>query len=78
MEAEEDIPQDGSSPIEDVKLKKLFDWVKKHGGKFLCESREDNKTKVRGLYASQDITDPTAPVAEIPNKLIISPYHIAR
>ena len=52
--------------------------MKENGGEFYVESREDVKTKTRGLYASQDITDPTVPVAKLPNKLIVSPYHISK
>ena len=55
----------------------LFNWVLEHGGKVSCESREDNLTKVRGLYASQDLIDETEPVVQIPSKLIVSPFHIA-
>ena len=52
----------GSSPIVDERLTVLFDWVLQHGGKVACESREDNVTKVRGLYASHDLTDEYEPV----------------
>ena len=77
-EAKDDEVQPGSSLIEDKRLNVLFKWVKENGGKFHCEPREDKLTKVRGLYASCDISEITVPVAQIPSKLIISPYHIAR
>ena len=31
---------------------------------------------MRGLYATKDITDHTEPLIQIPNKLLVSPYHI--
>jgi hypothetical protein len=52
---------------------------------FNVEVKEDPLTGVRGLYASKDMnkgrlweTSETEdePVIEIPNKLLVSPYHI--
>ena len=47
-----------------------------HGGEARVEPREDKVTGVRGLYASENITDPDLKIIRIPNKLIISPHHI--
>ena len=47
-----------------------------HGGETRVEPREDKVTGVRGLYASEDITDPNLKIIRIPNNLIISPHHI--
>ena len=73
----EESKESDSSLIHDERLNVLFNWVLEHGGKVSCESREDNLTKVRGLYASHDLIDETEPVVQIPSKLIVSPYHIA-
>ena len=52
-----------SEPVKDDEvLQKLYDWVLANGGIFNCESRADVKTKVRGLYATKDLTDPTEPI----------------
>ena len=68
---------DKSAPIDDPALQRLYDWVLANGGVVNCESRADRETGVRGLYASKDITDPNEPIILIPNKLLVSPYHIA-
>ena len=57
-------------------MERLFEWVKVHGGETRVEPREDKVTGVRGLYASEDITDPNLKIIRIPNNLIISPHHI--
>ena len=64
--------------IEDAALERLYEWVAANGGVFHCESRADTSTKVRGLYATKDITDSSEPIIQIPSKLIVSPYHVSR
>jgi len=54
----------------------MMDWVVEHGGVCNAETRIDKVTSVRGLYATKDFTEMTEPIIRIPNKLIITPYHI--
>ena len=53
-------------------MSELFVWVQKNGGQLFCEVREDELTKVRGLYATRSITEPDTPILTIPDNLIIS------
>ena len=56
----------------------LFDWVHKNGGQLFCEVREDELTKVRGLYAIAALTEPDTPILAIPDNLVISPSRIEK
>ena len=61
---------------DDLKISAMINWVVEHGGACNAETRVDKVTGVRGLYAGKAFTEMTEPIVRIPNKLIISPYHI--
>ena len=63
--------------VEEPALDRLYAWVRENGGIVNCESRQDAVTGLRGLYASEDLGENTT-VIQIPNKLIVSPYHISK
>lgn len=65
-----------SLPDSDAHIEALINWVKEHGGIINIEVRRDVKSNLRGIYASQDLTDPDTPIISIPNKLIVSPLHV--
>lgn len=64
-----------STPIEEPALERLFDWVRENGGIINCECRQDTETGLRGLYSTEELTQ-GMPAIQIPNALIVSPYHI--
>ena len=62
----------------DLAIKRLIEWVRQHGGLVNVETRIDKKTGVRGLYSSHDFPQGReCSLLSIPNRLIVSPYHIA-
>jgi hypothetical protein len=63
---------------DDPKVAAMIDWVVANGGVCNAETRINKTTGARGLYSTRDFTEMTEPIVRIPNKLIVSSYHIKR
>ena len=56
-----------STPDNDPKVQKLINWVVSNGGVCNVETRVNNRSGARGLYATKLITSQDEPLVQVPN-----------